>query len=179
MTLKEFTELLGIHGSDLRKWPHDRRLAAIGLLERSKAAKAAHAEASSLDAALCGAEAELGPAQRESLIEGIMTSLDDQEPTAGAKETPSDRAGKSGASEALEDGTGSARTGRGLRMTDLSTSDSLLILPGRFPSFALPGILVQMAFLMLGILIGLAVTYMSNAPRSISAVYGGVELWVK
>ena len=179
MTLKEFTELLGIHGSDLRKWPHDRRLGAIDLLERSEAAKTAYAEASDLDATLQGTEAELGPAQRESLIEGIMTSLDDHEPAASAKETASDPAGKTGSSETLEDDVKPARAGRGLRMTNLWASGSLLVLPGRFPSFALPGIVVQTAFLLMGILAGLAATYLSTAPQSISAVYGGVELWVK
>ena len=96
MTLKEFTELLGIHGADLSKWPNDRRDEVADLLAQSEAAKAALAEAAELDAALRPDDAELSPERKQSLVEEIMDSLESSEAD----------------SEPLAEDAGSARRGR-------------------------------------------------------------------
>lgn len=79
MTLTEFTELLGIHGADLSKWPHDRGRAAAALVQRSEAARTALAEAAALDAALRADGAELSPERKRSLVEEIMEALESGE----------------------------------------------------------------------------------------------------
>ena len=85
MTLKDFCELLDVHGSDLRKWPNDRRAAALTLLDRSDAAKKAFADACGFDAALLSDDDGLSEAHRQSLIDGIMQAVG---PTEGQEEAP-------------------------------------------------------------------------------------------
>ena len=52
MTLDEFQDGLDAYGADLSDWPEDQVAAARGLLDRSSAARAALAQAESLDAGL-------------------------------------------------------------------------------------------------------------------------------
>ena len=52
MDLPEFEDLLGRHGDDLSNWPKDRQAAAEALLQSSKQARAALAEAQRLRSAL-------------------------------------------------------------------------------------------------------------------------------
>jgi len=52
MDLPEFEDLLGRHGDDLSNWPKDRQSAAEALLQSSKQAHAALAEAQRLRSVL-------------------------------------------------------------------------------------------------------------------------------
>jgi hypothetical protein len=52
MDVPEFEDLLGRHGGDLSNWPKDRQAAAEALLQSSKQARAALAEAERLRNAL-------------------------------------------------------------------------------------------------------------------------------
>ena len=88
MTLKDFCELLDVYGSDLRKWPNDRRAAALTLLERSDAAKKAFADACGFDAALLWDGDELSDTHRQSLVDQIMHAVGpagDEEEAAKAR----------------------------------------------------------------------------------------------
>ena len=85
MTLKEFQELLDSHGSDLGKWPDDRRVAAVALLDRSDVAKQAFADACVFDASLRHGDPDMSPARRRLLIDGIMEAV---KSTNGSAETP-------------------------------------------------------------------------------------------
>ena len=91
MTLKEFTELLDSHGSDLGKWPENRRVAAVALLDRSEEAKRAFADACVFDASLRHGDGDMSPERRRSLIDGIMDAVRSKDGDAGTKlaETPS------------------------------------------------------------------------------------------
>lgn len=52
MDVAEFEDLLGRHGGDLSNWPKDRQAAAEALLQSSKQARAALAEAQRLRSVL-------------------------------------------------------------------------------------------------------------------------------
>lgn len=89
MTLKEFKELLDTYGSDLGKWPQERRVAAVALIDGSDVAKTAFADACAFDAALRYGEGELSPTRRRTLIDGIMAAVDAEDgPTETAKNQP-------------------------------------------------------------------------------------------
>ena len=94
MTLKEFTELLDSHGSDLGKWPDDRRVAAVALLDRSDEAKKAFADACVFDAALRHGDPDTSPARQRQLIDGIMEAIKSRNGTAEAKPVEKPAPGK-------------------------------------------------------------------------------------
>ena len=94
MTLKDFCELLDVHGSDLRKWPNDRRAAALTLLDRSDVAKKAFADACGFDAALLSDDDGLSDAHRQSLIDGIMQAVGLTEGQEEAPKTCPDQPGR-------------------------------------------------------------------------------------
>ena len=167
MTLKEFKTLLDIHGADLGKWPHDRRVTAMAFLDQSEAARQAFAEAADLDAALRSGGPELDPAHRSSLVDGIMDSIDgEQEPTK-ATDTATER--QSGA----VDDTVNPPPGW-LRPTGATAG-----LAGGNAGRTLPSAGMLAISMAIGILCGVAVMQISASQLSVSPVYGGVELWVK
>lgn len=164
MTLKEFKTLLDIHGADLGKWPHDRRVAAMAFLDQSEAAKLAFAEAAELDARLRANGPELGPERRLDLIDGIMESIETDDECPDTPEIASERQGGGGV------GAGVAGAGRWPHATGGRRSATGVVLPGA-------GLLA--ACLAVGILCGIAVTQLTGSPSPVSPVFGGVELWVR
>ena len=103
MTLKEFRELLDTYGSDLGKWPQERRIAAVALIDGSDAAKQAFADACAFDAALRDGEGELSRTRRRTLIDGIMAAVDAADDPAEAAENPPSRPSESSPSNPAVD----------------------------------------------------------------------------
>ncbi len=166
MTLKEFKTLLDIHGADLGKWPHDRRVAATAFLDQSEAAKQAFAEAADLDAALRPAGPDLDAARRESLIDGIMGSIDVEEGSGDAPEI---------ATERQAGGKGDVDPG----IPSMGAAGALAGLAGVGACRPLPSMGLLAVSMVVGILCGIAATQLTAAHLPVSPVYGGVELWVK
>jgi hypothetical protein len=87
MTPEEFKALIDVHGSDLTKWPHDKRVSATALMGRDKYARDLFADAQAFDALLRAPEPELSEGRRHALTEGVMARIAQSERSGGANDT--------------------------------------------------------------------------------------------
>lgn len=154
MTPEEFKALIDVHGSDLRKWPHDRRQAATALLERSDRAQSIFAEARDFDALLKADGPALGEGRRRALIDGVMDAIDTADPRADAQD-------RHRATEVGQGVGGAHHAGWGRW------------LPAGLPA---PGTVAALA--MAGVVLGVGLGLGLVTPAPLQPLYGGFALWL-
>ncbi|MCF8480700.1 MAG: hypothetical protein K9H25_09730 [Rhodospirillum sp.] len=75
MTPEEFKALIDVHGTDLIKWPHGRRVAATALMGADSRARDLFAKSREFDVLLRAEELGLSEGRREALTDGIMARI--------------------------------------------------------------------------------------------------------
>ena len=173
MTYEEFKGLLGVHGSDLGKWPHDRRAEAMRLLRDSAAAQQAYEEACALDSVLRSDAGRLNADRRAALIDGIMDAIDTEaEPEPGR---PRLFGGAPDDDSPPRDGNPADV------LPTVKTADAAPPLRSAdgFVGIALPRPSVLAVCVVLGIVLGLAVAQSTQLSHAILPEHGGIELWMR
>ncbi len=159
MTPEEFKALIDSHGSDLRKWPHDRRMAATALLDHSEDAQAIFNDAQAFETLLKAREPVLGDSRRRALIDGVMDAIEAVEPPSRLN--------------CQEHGNTSKE-----RATFQARPEGRLFGVGGVLSLSTPTPGTVAALLVTGVVLGAGAGFALHGAVSIAVLYGGFELWL-